>query len=35
MNRLIREKKIASVEDGPLARRGSYLVAVAPDLPGL
>ena len=35
MNRLIRAKRITSLEDGPPSRPRSRLVVVAPDLPGL
>jgi len=35
MNRLIRDGQIQSVEEGPPSRRRSYLVSVAPDLPGV
>lgn len=35
MNRLIRAKRVTSVEEGPPTRRRSRLVVVAPDLPGV
>jgi RecA-family ATPase len=35
MNRLIRDNRIQSVEEGPASRRRSYLVVSAPDLPGV
>jgi hypothetical protein len=35
MNRLLRTKRLTSVEEGPPSRRRSMLVVVAPDLPGL
>lgn len=35
MNRLIRTKRIASVEEGPPSRRRSALVVIAPPLPGV
>lgn len=35
MNRLVRDGKILSQEDGPPSRRRSYLIVTAPDLPGV
>ncbi len=35
MNRLLRDGKISSREEGPPSRRRSYLVVMAPDLPGV
>lgn len=35
MNRLIRSKRIASVEEGPPSRRRSFLAVVSPPIPGL
>lgn len=35
MNRLVRDGKILSQEDGPPSRRRSFLVATSPDLPGI
>ena len=35
MNRLIKAKRITSLTEGPPSRRRSFLVVVAPDLPGL
>jgi RecA-family ATPase len=35
MNRLLRDGKISSREEGPPSRRRSYLVDMAPDLPGV
>jgi len=35
MNRLLRDGKISSREEGPPSRRRSYLVNMSPDLPGV
>lgn len=35
MNRLVRDGKILSQEEGPPSRRRSYLIVTAPDLPGV
>jgi hypothetical protein len=35
MNRLVRDGKILSREEGPPSRRRSFLIVTAPDLPGV